>query len=87
MDQKRGREVSVNIIKDDKHLYGTHTEAMDMEKVLITGITGFVGSHLAEYLIGQNVDVYGTVRWRSRTENIEYIKNKIAVFENKTRTK
>lgn len=81
MDQKRGREVSVNITKDDKHLYGTHTEAMDMEKVLITGITGFVGSHLAEYLIEQNVDVYGTVRWRSRTENIEYIKNKIHLID------
>jgi len=54
---------------------------MDMKKALITGITGFVGSHLAEYLIEQNTDVYGTVRWRSRTENIEYIKNKIHLID------
>lgn len=35
-------------------------------KVLITGITGFVGSHLAEYLLDQkNIEVYGIKRWRS----------------------
>jgi GDP-mannose 4,6-dehydratase len=35
-------------------------------KALITGITGFVGSHLAEYLLGQrNIEVYGIKRWRS----------------------
>lgn len=52
-----------------------------MKRVLITGITGFVGSHLAEYLLKQNVEVYGTIRWRSRTENIENIKNKIRLIE------
>ena len=31
-----------------------------MEKVLITGITGFVGSHLAEYLLSiPDVEVHG----------------------------
>ncbi|MCK4497083.1 MAG: GDP-mannose 4,6-dehydratase [Candidatus Aenigmarchaeota archaeon] len=52
-----------------------------MERVLITGITGFVGSHLAEYLLGKNLEVYGTVRWRSKTENIESIKDKIKLLE------
>ncbi len=43
-------------------------------RVLITGITGFVGSHLAEYALARgNVEVFGTVRWRSRMENIEGI--------------
>ena len=43
-------------------------------RVLITGATGFVGSHLAEYLIAKKgVQVFGTYRWRSRTENIDQI--------------
>ncbi|MEO0081399.1 MAG: GDP-mannose 4,6-dehydratase [candidate division WOR-3 bacterium] len=47
-------------------------------KCLITGITGFAGSHLAEYLLKLgNCEVHGTVRWRSRTENIEHIQNRL----------
>jgi GDP-4-dehydro-6-deoxy-D-mannose reductase len=44
-------------------------------RVLITGITGFAGSHLAEYLLSEHPDVavYGTYRWRSRMENLEEI--------------
>ena len=49
-------------------------------KSLITGITGFVGSHLAEYLLSLNHEVYGICRWRSRMENIEGIKDKITLF-------
>jgi GDP-4-dehydro-6-deoxy-D-mannose reductase len=48
---------------------------------LITGITGFVGSHLAEYLLEQGVEVYGTARWRSKLDNIRHIKNKIRLIE------
>ena len=46
-----------------------------MKRVLITGITGFAGSHLAEYFLAERpeVEVYGTYRWRSRRENIEGI--------------
>lgn len=51
-------------------------------KILITGITGFVGSHLADYLLTKdNVKIYGTVRWRSNTENIENIKDKLILYE------
>lgn len=51
-------------------------------KVLITGITGFAGSHLAEYLLTQkNCKVYGIYRWRSRMENINHLMNKIKLFE------
>ncbi len=40
-------------------------------KVLITGITGFAGSHLAEYLLERgDVEVYGACRWRSRLDNL-----------------
>ena len=42
-------------------------------RVLITGVTGMAGSHLAEYLLAEHPDVavYGTLRWRSRMENLE----------------
>ncbi len=41
-------------------------------RALITGITGMVGSHLAEYLLEHTEwDVYGMCRWRSPLDNIE----------------
>ncbi|MFX1277049.1 MAG: GDP-mannose 4,6-dehydratase [Promethearchaeota archaeon] len=46
-------------------------------KALITGITGFVGSHLAEYLLEKGDVVFGTYRWRSPRDNIEHIMGKI----------
>ena len=50
-------------------------------RVLITGITGFVGSYLAEYALSQNAQVYGSFRWRSRTENINQIKDQVKLIE------
>ncbi len=51
-------------------------------KVLITGITGFAGSHLADYCLARGgMDVYGIVRWRSRTENIEHLYNDVKFVE------
>lgn len=42
-------------------------------KALITGVTGFVGSHLADYLIDQEeIEVHGIRRPRSRTEFLRY---------------
>ena len=44
-------------------------------RVLITGVTGMAGSHLAEYVLGmEGVELYGTYRWRSRMENLDDIK-------------
>jgi GDP-mannose 4,6-dehydratase len=42
--------------------------------VLITGITGMVGSHLADFLI-ENTEcyIYGMYRWRSSLDNIEHL--------------
>ncbi|HCM37562.1 MAG: hypothetical protein UV61_C0002G0113 [Candidatus Gottesmanbacteria bacterium GW2011_GWB1_43_11] len=51
------------------------------KKALITGITGFVGSHMAELLLTEGVEVYGIQRWRSKTENIEAIQDKIKIEE------
>jgi GDP-4-dehydro-6-deoxy-D-mannose reductase len=47
-------------------------------KCLITGITGFAGSHLAEYLLSRgDCEVHGTMRWRSRTENIAHLGDRV----------
>lgn len=43
--------------------------------ILITGVTGFVGSHLVEFLL-KNVpeaNIYGLLRWRSPLDNIKHI--------------
>lgn len=41
-------------------------------RALITGITGFVGSHLAEYLLDNtDWDIVGMCRWRSPLDNIQ----------------
>ena len=53
------------------------------KKVLITGITGFVGSHLADFLIKKkNIKVYGIKRWHlSNLKNIKHILNKVVLFD------
>jgi len=52
-------------------------------KVLITGITGFAGSHLAEYLLAEHpeVEIWGTYRWRSRMDNIEHLSQTLRLVE------
>ena len=52
-------------------------------RALITGITGFAGSHLADYLLAEHpdVEIFGTWRWRSRTENIEHLEGQIQLVE------
>ncbi len=51
-------------------------------RILITGITGFVGSHLAEYLLKkQGYEIYGLTRWRSPIDNIKEILNKINLID------
>lgn len=52
-----------------------------INKVLITGITGFVGSHLADYILVEfpDVQILGLARWRSPKDNIKHILNKITL--------
>ena len=52
-------------------------------KTLITGITGFVGSHLAEYILENHpgFEVCGLVRWRSPKQNIEAILDKVTLCQ------
>ncbi len=53
-----------------------------MRRVLITGVTGFAGSHLVDYLLTRNdCQIFGILRWRSRTENVEHFLDKITMLE------
>ena len=49
-----------------------------MKRALITGITGMVGSHLADYLL-KNTDweIWGMLRWRSPLDNISHLLDRI----------
>lgn len=52
-------------------------------RVLITGITGMVGSHLAEYILNKHpsVEIHGLVRWRSPFENIRHLQPKVNLHQ------
>lgn len=55
---------------------------MEKIKVLITGISGFVGSHLAEYYLNNSdAQVYGLIRHRSSKELLSHIQDKINFVE------
>jgi len=48
------------------------------KRALITGITGMVGSHLADYLLANtDWDVYGMCRWRSPLDNVEHLLDRV----------
>jgi len=46
-----------------------------MMRILITGITGFVGSHMADYILASQpgVVIHGLARWRSPMDNVRHI--------------
>ena len=49
-----------------------------MKKALITGITGMVGSHLADFLLeNTDWDVFGVCRWRSPLDNVEHLLDRV----------
>jgi GDP-4-dehydro-6-deoxy-D-mannose reductase len=52
-------------------------------RALITGITGFAGSHLAEYLLERqpDVEVWGLYRWRSRMDNLDRVQGRVRLVE------
>jgi len=54
------------------------------QRVLVTGISGFVGSHLAKYLVDQGATVYGLIRRRadgSMPKNLAGISGGVQVLE------
>src|SRR5512137_1284266 len=53
-----------------------------MRRVLVTGVTGFAGSHLVDYMLERgDCEIFGIQRWRSRTENIEHFADRITMLE------
>ena len=49
-----------------------------MKKALITGVTGMVGSHLADYLLeNTDWDIYGICRWRSPLDNVQHLLDRV----------
>jgi len=48
-------------------------------KILITGVTGMVGSHLAEYVLAEHpgVEIHCLLRWRSPRDNILGIQSRL----------
>jgi len=44
-------------------------------RVLITGVTGFVGSHMVDYLLENipDIQIFATRRWRSKEDNIIHL--------------
>jgi len=52
-------------------------------RVLVTGVTGFVGSYLVEYLLENHpdVEIYGQKRWRSPLDNITHVVDKISLVD------
>jgi GDP-D-mannose dehydratase len=47
---------------------------MAKQRAFITGITGMVGSHLADFLLeNTDWDIYGMCRWRSPLDNIAHL--------------
>ncbi len=49
--------------------------------VLITGITGFVGSHMAEFLLARDFSVFGLRRWRSPLDNVAHLLGQIQLID------
>lgn len=54
---------------------------MVKKSALVTGITGFAGSHLAELLLKEGYEVWGITRPRSPKDHIKHIENKIKIVD------
>jgi len=50
-------------------------------RALITGIGGFVGSHLAEFLLAQGYEVIGIVRDLDRVAKLHMVRAQVTLFE------
>ena len=50
-------------------------------RVLLTGVTGFVGSHLADLLLEKQFEIYGGKRVNSSLRNINHIIDKINLID------
>lgn len=53
------------------------------KRVLITGITGMAGSHLADLLLAEapEYEIFGTKRWRSQLNNVAHLQDKVKFID------
>ena len=54
------------------------------QKILITGITGFVGSHMADFILksADKYEIFGTRRYHlSRMDKVEHFFDKITWYD------
>jgi GDP-4-dehydro-6-deoxy-D-mannose reductase len=54
-------------------------------RVLITGITGFVGSHMAEHALSKGAEVFGASRGAGEAENIAHLRGRVTVIRSDLR--
>jgi len=54
-----------------------------MYRVFITGVTGFVSSHLVDYILREHpeVEIFGLKRWRSPMDNIKHVQDRISLVD------
>lgn len=50
-------------------------------RALVTGMTGFIGSHLSEFLLEKEFEVVGTVWDKSELKNVVGIKDKVRILD------
>ncbi len=87
--EKLGFIIKPEKIDDYLTNFKSRTSALPNEKfwedkrVLITGISGFAGSHLAEQLLDLGCEVHGTIRRHAvpMHENIEHLRGHISLHE------
>ncbi|MBA7550696.1 GDP-mannose 4,6-dehydratase [subsurface metagenome] len=87
--EKQGYIIKLENIEDYLSDFKSRVTALPKEnywvdkRVLITGISGFAGSHLAEQLLGLECEVHGTIRRHAvpMHENIEHLRGNIILHE------
>jgi nucleoside-diphosphate-sugar epimerase len=52
-----------------------------LKKVVITGISGFIGSNISEYLLSHDFQVYGIVRKKTNIKRLEGFDSSITFFD------
>ena len=87
--EKQGYIIKLEDIEDYLSDFKNRVTALPKEnywvdkRVLITGISGFAGSHLAEQLLNLGCEIHGTIRRHAipMHENIEHLRGKIFLYE------
>ena len=87
--QENGYIINLQNIEDYISSFEKHStkypskKYWDKKRVLITGISGFAGSHLAEQLLELGCDIHGTIRRHAvpMHENIEHLRGKVTLHE------